>query len=339
MKKIYFWTILVIIVFLGSCNHPKGSTNESQQLFVEEVEDVVEEEIEEMEEEAEESTPTIVDSPDGSIRIIGYDNHTGGTSTSWSSMYQIRDKGKLYSYEGLPDWNGEMFLITAIYCLPHPTRNLYLFDAYFRICGSSAYQAFIAYERKGHELKRVAVLRDQDGSLTDEIGFEYNIPDYYFRFARALGYENLYMWDKDKKVFYYPLRHAYYGYLMTDKFVRYIWNKNTLEPTTDTVANPRLYAPLQDYVTCIQHTKAGCVQVRIDSMADGRLRYTAWDRNQHIGTEPDIVLYGKSVGDEYHFYNQKHTYVVTKEDEPEIRIYYSNTPGDLGELYKTYKEE
>ena len=281
---------------------------------------------------------TIVDAPDKSIRIYGWNNHMGGTCISWSAMYQVRDKGKVYSYEGLPDWEDDQYLITAIYQLPHPKRHLYLFDGYFREWSSQSYIGFIAYERIGHELKRVNVLRNEEGELVSEIGFEYCVPEFYFNFARSLTWDYLYSWDNEAKVLYFPLsRENQYTY-MTDRFIRYHWNKATLAPT-DTVCNPKLHKSLQNYVTGLKHFEAECVQVRIDSLADGRLRYTAWDRNQDIGTKPNIVLYGKSVGDEYHFYNDRYTYVVTKEDTPQIRIYYSNTQGQLGELYSTYAEE
>ena len=280
---------------------------------------------------------TIADAPDGSIRIYGWDNHMGGTCISWSGMYQVRDKGKVYAYEGLPDWGEyDLNLITAVYRLPHPKRHLYLFDAYYREWSSMSYRGFITYERIGHELKQVNLIRDDEGELVSEIGFEYSVPEFYFNFACALTWDYQYQWDKEKNILYFPLhREDEYTY-MTDRFIRYRWNNQTLEPT-DTVCNPRLYEPLRNYVCSFQHANAGAVQIRIDSMADGRFRYTAWDRNRDISTKPNIVLYGESVGEEYRFYNGSHTYVVTKEEDPEVRIYYSSTPGQLGELYGRYK--
>lgn len=282
---------------------------------------------------------TIADAPDGSIRIYGWDDHMGGTCISWSAMYQVRDKGKVYTYEGLPDWEYDNYLITAIYKLPHPMRQLYLFDAYFREWSSQSYNCFIAYERIGHELKRVKILRNEENELVSEIGFEYCVPEFYFNFACALTWDYLYQWDKENCILYFPLhRDDPYTY-MTDRFIRYRWNKKILEPT-DTVCNPLLYEPLQNYVTCLQHTKAGYVQVRVDSLADGRLRYSAWDREQDIKTKPNLVLYGERKGNEFHFYNPPtYTYVVTIEDTPEVRVYYGDTIGHLGELSNTYTED
>lgn len=282
---------------------------------------------------------TIADAPDGSIRIYGWDNHMGGTCTSWSAMYQVKDKGKVYAYEGLPDWEYDLYLIQTIYQLPHPKRHLYLFAGYFREWSSMGYDGFIAYERIGHELKKVKILRNEDGELVSEIGLEYSIPEFYFRFAKALTWDSQYSWDAQEGVLYFPLPDEDEYTLMTDRFIRYRWNKKSLEPT-DTVCNPHLYEPLRNYVTSYQHFKAGYVQVRVDSLPDGQLRYTAWEREQDISEKPSIVLYGKRVGDEYHFYNPPtYTYVVTIEEFPEVRLYYSNVPGQLGELSGVYKEE
>ena len=282
---------------------------------------------------------TIADAPDGSIRIYGWDDHLGGTCTSWSAIYQVKDKGKIYAYEGLPDWEYDQYLIKAIYQLPHPKRHLYLFAGYYREWSSMGYDGFIAYERVGHELKKVNILRNEGGELVNEIGFEYNIPDFYFRFAQALTWDYHYSWDAKEGVLYFPIPDEDEYTLATDRFVRYRWNMKSLEPT-DTVCNPRLYEPLRNYVTCYQHTKAGYFQVRVDSLADGQLRYTAWDREQDISEKPNIVLYGKRIGDEFHFYNPPtYTYVVTQGDSPEIRIYYNDATGQLGELSGVYKDE
>lgn len=281
---------------------------------------------------------TIADAPDKSIRIYGWNNHMGGTCISWSAMYQIRDKGKIYTFEGLPDWEYDLYLITGIYALPHSKRNLYLFDCYYREWSSQSYRGFIAYERKGHELNRVDILRDYDGHLTSQIGFEYNVPMYYFNFARTLTWDNQYWWDADQRCLYFPVPREDAYTEATDRFVRYQWNGKSLEPT-DTVGNPHLHESVREFHTCYHHTRFEQFQVRIDSMADGRLRYSAWDNDEPISNKPNLVIYGNSVGNEYRFYNQAHIYIVTKTDPREIRIYYSTNPDELGEPYSTYTED
>ena len=317
---------LALAATLCSCHSGDQSTNENQLLFVTETDEYEEDDVQ------------IISSPDGTITLYHRNSSSRDASYGWSVIYDVRDMDSVYTYEGLPDWDGEASTVTQIHSLPHPKRNLYLFDAFCRISGSTGYQSFVTYERKGHTLKRVPLLRNSDGNLTSEIGFEYNFGDYYFRFARALSYDYLYQWDESEAVLYYPLLYKE-SYRLSDQFVKYRWNGTTLYPTTDTVANPYLYEPLRDYVTCFQHTLAGYVQVRVDSLPDGRLRYTAWDREGDISGEPNIVLYGKRVGDEYQFYNPPtYTYVVTTGDIPEVRTYHSEIPGQLGQLYGTYTE-
>ncbi|MBR2166656.1 MAG: hypothetical protein IJ915_08985 [Paludibacteraceae bacterium] len=326
MKRIKSLCVFVLLAALCSCHSDNKAKNENQLLFAAEVD------------ESEEDDVRIVSSPDGTICVYSRNNTSRDASYGWSVIYDVRDMDSVYTYEGLPDWEGEASSICKIYALPHPKRNLYLFDAFSRISGAYGYQAFVIYERKGRDLKRVPLLRDENGEMTSEIGFEYNFGDYYFRFANALSYDYQSLWDEEECILYYPLLYKD-SYLLNDKFIKYRWDGKCLYPTTDTVANPQLYEPLRDYAACLQHTKAGYVQVRIDSLYDGRLRYTAWDRVADVWDEPNIVLYGERKGNEFHFYNQTYTYVVTQESTPEVRIYYCTTPGQLGELYSTYKED
>ena len=328
MKMYNFFLYLIIAITLLGCAKAKTETDaqESELLFTTEIT------------EDENDGVTIISSPDGLICFYSRDNQAGDAVYGWSIIYDVKDGNKVYTYEGLPDWKGERASISRIYSLPHPTRHLYLFDAFCRISGSYGYQSFVAYELKGHELKRVPVLINDQGEKVNEIGFEYNFGNYYFRFARALTYDYQYMWDEGSCVFYYPLL-EYDSYNLNDKFVAYRWDGSYLKPTTDTICNPHLFDPLRNYAACLQHTKADYVQVRVDSMPDGQLRYTAWNRDRDISDVPNIILYGKRVGNEFHFKNPPtYTYVVTIEDVPEVRLYYSSVPGQLGELNGVYKE-
>lgn len=329
VKICNYFILLVMAVMLLGCAKTKSSsqTQDDSLLFVTETD------------EAEEDAVTIVSSSDGQICLYSRNNHTRDASWGWSIIYDVKDGNKVYTYEGLPDWEGESASVNAIYCLPHPKRHLYIFDAYTRISGAYGYQSFITYELKEHELKRVPVMVNGQGDTTSEIGFEYNFADYYFRFARTLGYDYQYKYDEETATLYYPILQAG-SYYLNDRFLAYIWENGMLKPAKDTLCNPHLYEPLQNYAACLQHTKAGSVQARVDSMPDGQLRYTAWLREENVVSEPSIILYGKRVGNEYHFRNPPtYTYVVTIEDIPEIHLYHSTIPGQLGELDGIYKEE
>ena len=326
MKTIQAFFVFALVATLCGCQSGNKTTNKNQLLFVTETNEYEDDDVQ------------IISSPDGTVCFYVRNNTSRDASYGWSVIYDVRDMDSVYTYEGLPDWEGEASSICKIHSLPHPKRHLYLFDAFCRISGAYGYKAFVTYERKGHDLKRVPLLCNDNGELTCEIGYEYNFGDYYFRFARALSYDYQYLWDEDEGIFYYPLLNKD-SYRLNDKFVKYRWDGKSLCPTADTVANPRLYEPLRDYITCYQHTYAGYVQVRIDSLPDGRLRYTAWDREQDISTKPNLILYGERKGDEFHFYNPPtYTYVVTIEDIPKVLVYYGDTIGQLRELYNTYKE-
>ena len=326
MKRNYLF-VLALAAALSACHKSTPTTHENQLLFATESTEPEEDEI------------RIVSSPDGTICIYTRNNYSHDASWGWSVIYDVKDKDSVYTYEGLPDWQGEASSIAKIHSLPHSKRHLYLFDAFFRISGAYGYQAFITYERIGHTLQRVPLICDDEGQLTNEIGFEYNFGDYYFRFARALTYDYQYLWDEPNGILYYPVLKQD-SYLLIDKFVKFRWNGKTLSPTTDTVCNPRLYEPLRNYVSCFQHTAAERVQVRVDSLPDGRWRYAAWDRERAVNTEPDIVLYGERKDTVFHFYNPPtYTYVVTIEDIPEILIYHGDSVGQLTELSNRYKEE
>ena len=329
MKKIIQTACTLAVFFiLYSCtfSQKRPDTRSAQPLFAAEVDNESEDDI------------SIVSSPDGTISLYSRNSHSRDASFGWSILYDVRDMDSVYTYEGLPDWEGEVASISNIYSLPHPKRHLYLFDANVRISGAYSYNAFIAYERIGHELKRVPVIRDLQGNMVNETGFEYNHGDYYFRFARALTYDYMYLWDESKAVLYYPVLNED-SYYLSDLFEVWRWNGNILYPTTDTVCNPRLYEPLRNYVTCLQHTK-GYIQARVDSLKDGRLRYTAWERDNDISTSPDIILYGRRKGKVFHFHNPPtYTYVVSTDNVPEVHVYYSQKQGELGELNDVYKED
>ena len=328
-------TLLLIAVILFGCRHSNQSSNRQDNASTDTVQV---EEYDEEEEEDEYDDITTVSSPDGRICLYSRNTHSRDASWGWSDIYEVRDGDSVYTYEGLPDWEGEVSSVNHIYSLPSPRRHLYLFEAFFRISGAYGYQSYVAYELKGHDLKRTTIITDAQGNDTTEIGFEYNFADYYFRFARMLGYEYQYKWDERKRILYYPLL-KWDSYYLNDKFLIYRWDGHRLYATADTVCNPRLYAPLRNYAMCLQHTKAGAIQARMDSMPDGTLRYCSWDINQDIGKQPDIILYGERKGNEFHFPNPPaDTYVVTIEDTPEIRIYHSTAPGQQGELTAIYKD-
>ncbi len=151
-------------------------------------------------------------SSDSAICIYGWDNRTGGQMINWSAVYTVRDEDNVVRvFEGLPDWSDDdMSLITGIYTLPHPTRHLYLFESYFREWSAVAYTGLVTYERTGHSLRRVPLIRDAKGQLVEQTGFEYE--------ALEVWREIISYWDEPTHAF------------LTDGYGSYQWNGTALEP-------------------------------------------------------------------------------------------------------------
>ena len=151
-------------------------------------------------------------SPDSAVWVYGWDNLTGGQMISWSAVYTVRDDdGTSYAFEGLPDWdNDDMSLITGIYALPHPERRLYLFESYFREWSAVGFIGLTAFERTGHTLRRVPLIRDEEGELVEQVGFEYDALDKWR--------EIICLWDDSTHTFLF------------NGFPAYRWNGTTLEP-------------------------------------------------------------------------------------------------------------
>ncbi len=287
----------------------------------------------------EEDPLRIVDSDDGRVRFYGWDTHMGGTCISWNTLYQISDKGKVYTYEGMPDSGvgEESMLVTGIYRLPHHHKKYYVICFYFREWSSLSMYSAYTYELKDRELKRIKLFKDFEGNSVDHIWYEYNSPDYYFRIARALDFDYHFYWDEKNNSLYYPLGRKNNGLIMSDRYVPYHWNGKTLEPQAET-GNPHLCASLQNYACLVQAVSTHSYFIRIDSLDNGRLRYAAWNNGISDSPEPDMLLEnGVNKDGRYYFRNETTTYAVTQEDWPVLEIYKNDPNGNLLNMF--YKEE
>ena len=289
---------------------------------------------------AEENPLRITDSPDGKIRFYGWDSGLGGTCIAWTTIYQIEHKGKVYTYHGLPDWDSEGMLPMNIYKMPHKSRNLYVFVYYLREWSSQGYYVAVGYELKGHTLKQVALFADQDATRHSKLDYEYNIPDYYFRVSRAIGFDYLFYYDDRSATLYYPQTRgkAEEALILSDRYIPYKWDKDCLLEGEQETGNPHLIRSLQDYKHVEQIARfnnSATILARIDVMHDGSYRYAAW-LNESMSAEPAMLLHN-GVADEnrYYFRNKTHTYVITKDEIPVLEVYYSANPYELGEMYVT----
>ena len=289
--------------------------------------------------QAEENPLRITDSPDGKIRFYGWDSGLGGTCISWTTMYQIEHKGKVYTYNGLPDWDGEGVLPMNIYKMPHKSRDLYVFIYYFREWSSQGYNVAVGYELKGHTLKQIPLFVDQDATRHSKLDYEYNIPDYYFRMARAIGFDYQFYYDDQSATLYYPQARIKAGesLILSDRYIPYTWDRDCLLEGEET-GNPNLIRSLQDYKhveRMVRFVSSATIIARIDVMPDGSYRYAAW-LNEPMSETPAMLLYnGMADEKRYYFRNKTHIYVITKEEIPVLEVYYSADPYELGEMYMT----
>lgn len=289
---------------------------------------------------SEESSLGIADSPDGKIRFYEWISEMGGSYINWDAMYQIDDHGTIYTFSGLPDWDSEYAVPMDIFLLPHKKKDYYIFIYYIREWSSQSYYAAVSYELTGGTLKRVELFTDSEGKPTDRIDYEYNVPDYYFRFARACGFDYHFYFDEATSTLYYPLGWDEDYLIMTDRYIPYRWDGKSIKRQTQTVGNPDLHTSLQDYVCLIQTLRIAdndTVLARIDSLADGSYRYAAW-RSKPMSAKPSVLIYnGTADTARYYFHADTITYAVTKESTPIMEVYKNSGIGTLGKLQRRFE--
>ena len=277
----------------------------------------------------------IIDSPDGKIRFYCWNAGIGGTCIAWETMYQIEHDGNVFTFNGLPDWDSESMLPTHIYKLPHKKKDYYIFIYYFREWSSLSYYAAVTYELKGEELERVNLFMDTEGTKHDRLDYEYNVPDYYFRFACAFGFGYHFYFDAKTSTLYFPLSRikAEETLILSDRYTLYQWNGTMLTKKGE-AGNPHLRKDLQNYeyiVQALRFQDSAVSLARIDVMPDGTYRYAAWENNKDMSDKPDILLFNGTADEKrYYFRNKTHTYVITRDETPILEVYNNTDSDSLG---------
>lgn len=282
---------------------------------------------------------SIADSEDGTIRCYCWNNNLGFRCTTWSSMYQVKDKGKVYTYGGLPMYDSEEemeYIVVSISQLPHKSRNLYLFFMFHDVVFEVSGYTIAAFERIGHELKQVALFRNAEGEMVDAIGVDYFLRDYVVRYVQDTYCDDIYVWNDKDKDLYLAIGQEDHTLIMTDRYVRCHWDGKIMAPV-DTTYNPTFHPSVAGYQELVRIFRTDDHIVRIDSMPDGRMRYTSWSVRHDVSEQPNIMLYGNTVDGKYRFYNNTYTYIVDLDHyHPEVSIYYSEIPRQLGKWQITY---
>lgn len=115
MKLInYFW-VFAVSATLYSCHSDNKPTSDSRLLFAAEID------------KEDDDGISIVSSPDGSICLYSRNSTSKDATMGWSILYDVRDKDTVYTYEGLPDWQGEVSDIKK-YFLCHILNAICIFS-------------------------------------------------------------------------------------------------------------------------------------------------------------------------------------------------------------------
>ena len=251
----------------------------------------------------------IFDSEDGAVRAYSWDDLTGGTMISFDGFYQYRWKGKVRFDEF--DQGEDDFRMS--------TRKLhslgdghYLRHAYLREWSSMAYEAYEAFRLTKNGLVMEDLFDDGINGPSEDLGTEYNIPDWYFRAGKGEGYPWLFYFDAKEKTLYYPLTDD--SCQLSDRYVPYKWDGKKMVSTPE-VGNPFLHSSLREYESLVLLSRTSRDRVRIDRMNDGSYRYAAWTVSRPMSDQPDIVLLngaGSADDDNWVFRNKDYEYQVTE---------------------------
>lgn len=231
---------------------------------------------------------TVLESDDGLVRVLGWEEPHDGTMGVYGSRIEYKWNGKSLTQEGTLSGAGEPMMPMKLYTLGDGKYILY---QYFREWSSQGYIEATALELTAEGLMPVKLFEKGNG-LVDNINMEYNTPDWYFRTNDGGGYDWLYYYDKASQTLYHPASPS--GNFLSDRYIPYIWNGKTLSPGKE-VANPFLHQSLSEYdsLVSLSHTERNLV--RIDAMADGSFRYAVWAKSATMLDKPEQVFYKTTV--------------------------------------------
>ncbi|GEM_PF-4394252 len=285
----------------------------------------------------------IVDSPDKKIRFYCSDCSADGKGGNTLLLYQIEHNGKICTYNDFSDLGDKATTPIKIHLLPHKKKNYYIIIYYYNEWASLSQRCAVTYELIGKELRQVELFEQPSDTqhnghtkIASYIDYEYDVPDYYTRFARAMGFNYHFYFNPLTTTLYLPLFREEKGTsnICTDKYIPYHWNGERLTTDGMAVCNPDINERYRNYdyiAQAFSYERALEMNTaRIDVMKDGSYRYISWMDIDMEG-EPTIVINNGTADEKnYYFHNKNYIYVISKEDVPIIRIYYSHDPQSLG---------
>lgn len=267
----------------------------------------------------------IVDSDDGLVRIYTWEDvENAGTMSNYYDIIQYRWNDKVL-VQGEHESDCEFCpssLAQKIYTINGKDRTYYLVKYYFREWSSLAFASFQAFELTEQGVKPFDLFYDEYGGI-DNLSFEYNIPDWYFKTNLGEGYDWLCYYDKNSRIYYHPDSE----YDLTDRYEKYVFDGNVFVLKDASAANPFLSPSLHDYKHLDRWFETKRNKIRIDLMEDETYRYAAWKATDKMIDNPELVIMNGSYDDglnrfvflnngyEYHVYE---SYVDVEKDGKQV---------------------
>jgi len=257
---------------------------------------------------------TIADSEDGLVRIYTWERpHSHGMS-DFETLTQYRWKGKVKIQDPpKPEFEGDLpSEAKAVYSVRGNGKTYYLVSYYFEEWSSLASMSFDAFVLTKKGLKPVRLFNTEEG-LSESIGVEYIIPDWFIKANLGEGYEWLGYYNPDEKIYYLPES----DYYLSDRYLRYCFDGNCFDVKKGMVANPFISPSLRDYVCLAKQLETRRNKIRIDLMEDETYRYAAWETGDDIIDEPEIIILNGIFDEElssYVFMNEGYEYRVNEDD-------------------------
>lgn len=267
----------------------------------------------------------IVDSEDGMVRIYTWEDvENAGTMSNYYDIIQYRWNDNVL-VQGEHECDCEYCpssLAQKIYTINGKDRTYYLVKYYFREWSSLAFASFQAFELTEKGLKPVDLFFDEYGGI-DNLSFEYNIPDWYFKTNLGEGYHWLCYYDQINRIYYHPDSE----YDLTDRYEKYVFNGDKFILRDTSAANPFLSPSLYEYKYLVRWFETKRNKIRIDLMKDETYRYAAWKATDNMIDNPELVIMNGSYDDslnrfvffnngyEYHVYD---SYVDVEKDGKQV---------------------
>ena len=279
---------------------------------------------------------TIADSDDGLVRIYSWEEPHPWTMSDYTELIQYRWEGTVL-IQGEMDCEEEFCPIAearSFYVINANDKTYYLVSFYFEEWSSLAYMSFDAFELTKNGLKPVLLFNTEEG-LAENIGFEYNIPDWYFKANLGEGYDWLGYYDPDKCIYYLPES----SFDLSDRYFQYYFDGDCFNLKEGTVANPFLSPLLRDYVCLVKLLETRRNKIRIDQMDAKTYRYAAWRIGEQMISEPEIVImdgFFDEASSSYVFMNEGYEYRV---DEVDVRVLKNGKLISRWEVYDRWLDE